>query len=133
MSTLNYYVVLGIPEDADGDTIGARFERWRGSITPMPVPVRLPLNCNELVKLTRRWEIRTATPLRSAAAGVPCPATHHQGIDRFEAGSGAVVWRAPSVIRLSSMRVTITRSLFFDDVIRRTLRLFRWRLSWRRQ
>jgi hypothetical protein len=34
--TMNYYVVLGIAEDADATRSAARFERWFDTTTPTP-------------------------------------------------------------------------------------------------
>jgi hypothetical protein len=54
MSTMNYYVVLGIAEDADSDTIRSAFERWLGATTPTPGQVRRPMNSGERSRRTKR-------------------------------------------------------------------------------
>ena len=70
MRTMNYYVVLGITEDADADTIRSAFRALARHYHPMPVPVRLLLNFNELVKLTRRWEIPNGDAFMIGSCGL---------------------------------------------------------------
>jgi hypothetical protein len=60
---LNYYVVLGIAEDADEETIGAPFERWRGATTRMLALAPRLLISSALAKHLRR------SPIPNAVAG----------------------------------------------------------------
>ena len=68
MRTMNYYVVLGITEGCRRGHYPERLSR--GGTTPMPVPIRLLLNFNELVKLSRHWEIPNGDAFMIGSCGL---------------------------------------------------------------
>ena len=57
---MDYYVVLGIAEDADDETSGVLSARWRGGITRMLAPAPRLLNSSALAKHMKRWPILNA-------------------------------------------------------------------------